>query len=124
MDVSYKDSYKKLEEVFNNARPNGTTYPKAKAALEMKAVADSAKHAQSLTKATWALVGVTAILCLLTLASAIFSYRAYQGSIEQANAMNALSEATKEQANATTELVNAVKYLPGQFKDLQYLDIK
>ncbi len=93
MDVSYTDSWDKIQKGYQAGVYGSGSHLKAKAALEIKSAIDSAKNTKRLILATWVLAVFTILLFLSTLFYAVFTYKSYKSSYKQTEALRALTEA-------------------------------
>ena len=96
MDISYTDSWDKIQERYLAGEPDSHAHLNAKAALEIKSNIESIKNTKKLAHSTWVLAIFTICLCCATVAYTFISYYSYQGSKEQIKALNALTKSVLE----------------------------
>ena len=93
MEISYKDSYDKIEELYQAGEWGSGSHLRAKAALEIKSAIDLTKNTKRLIQATWVLAIFTMLLFLSTLLYTRIAYKAHKASQKQTDALKALTEA-------------------------------
>ena len=109
MDVSYKDSWDKIEKGLQAGYAGSLAHSKSMAALEVKVATENLKSAKRLLIATIALAFLTAGLFISTVVYTFVSLRSYEGSQAQVVATNQQTEATRDLTKAVIELSRYAK---------------